>query len=429
MKPLLCNLFRGRAGGPRFGFVVFLAWMAGLASAQAQLYLITDLGTNVYPQAINNKGDVVGYLSLTNGWRAFFYTNGVGTSVGGGMFNNLSSVASAINNNGQSVGWHQTNALPNVYRAFLSTNSGTLGDLGTTELYPGGPHWNGAVGINDAGQILGTRSNTFPRAYLIANGQTNDLPLNGSDTVSFAGALSQNGSVAYMAGPNVNFFRAYVYTNGVRFALPTPANMSSYATGINDSNQVVGYLQTTNVPYVQQAFFFDGTTLTNIGTVNTNPPYYPLQAYPGPVFGLNNYGQVVGTTIFTNTGGNIGFLYDVTNGVTSPQGPSGSGWVIGPPTAINDPGQIVGAGLTLSNLQEHGYLLTPALFFNPSSFKCNNGTVSVSVSGLNGQTVVIQASDDLMAWVSISTNVMMHNKTTFQDVCTTGRFYRAVVVQ
>ena len=107
---------------------------------------------------------------------------------------------------------------------------------------------------------------------------------------------------------------------------------------------------------------------------------------------------------------------------------------MGSPAGINDAGQIIGRGITISNLQQRGVLLTPALFFNPGAFKYNKntGNVTMTVSGLNGQQVIIQVSCDLMAWVSISTNTVSQNRATFSDsgTCRSGiRVYRAVVVQ
>jgi len=428
-----------RQYGGRFcsRLAVCLALMVAAGSARAQLYLVTDLGTNVVPQGINNNGDIVGYVSGTNynTERAFFFTNGVATtlSFGGGTTN---STAYAINTNGQSVGWYQDSL--GAVHCFLSTNSATLGDIGVGAAYQSAdPRWNGAVGINDAGQILGTRPlvpypmGTTPRAFLIANGQTNDLPIVGGATnFTTAGALSQSGAVAYMAATNYGAsLLACLYTNGVMTILPTPTNTQAYVGGINDSNQVVGYLARTTAPYGAQAFFYDGQTLTNIGGFGTTINVLGI--------GINNYGQVVGVAYATNQvpATNVCFIYDATNGVADLNTllPSGSGWTIIRANGINDPGQIIGVGAFQG--AAHGCLLTPGLFFNPKSVKYNRstGTFTFTISGLNGQTIVIQASCDLMAWASISTNVVnSRGGTTFTDpnasICS-PRYYRAVILQ
>src|SRR5262249_49371457 len=153
------------------------------------------------------------------------------------------------------------------------------------------------------------------------------------------------------SGTSVNLLYAWFQTNGVAVRIPTAPNMTSYSSGINDSNQVIGYTQTTNVPYVQQIYYFDGATVTNIGTVNTNPPWYPYQSYPSLVLGINTYGQAAGTAYFPNPppAGSRPFIYDPTNGLAFLGLPASSGWGLGSPVGINDAGQIIGTGVTFSN--------------------------------------------------------------------------------
>jgi probable HAF family extracellular repeat protein len=439
-----CLAYRVRAFSARAKAIHALAALCAVCriacDLHAQSYLITDLGTNVLPVAINNHGDVVGLVGgttidpHTSRQRAFFYTNGVATNIPftAGTTNNG---ANAINNLGQSVGWFQDGA--GGVRAFLSTDSASLNDLGVGVTgYPSAStRWDGASVINDAGQILGMRNSTTPRVYLIANGQTNDLPIitggAGLDW-TLVGGMNQNGDVVYMAATN-GFnasYHACLYTNGVQFVLPTPVNKASYGYAINDSNHVVGAFSTTNSPFVQQLFYYNGSTFTNIGGPGTN------LAGPPSAYSINNYDQVVGMAYDTNRSppALIAALYDPINGLRdiNPMLPPGSGWSIGPPAAINDPGQITGQGLF--NGVVHGYLLTPALICDPASFKYNShtGNVTFSVSGLNGQQVIIQVSCDLMSWVSIATNTVSQNKVTFSDsgTCSTGtRVYRAVVIQ
>jgi hypothetical protein len=427
----------------RAWILVGAIWLAVSLAARAQTYLVTDLGTNLLPYAINGNGDVVGRAVRTNVGHAFFFTNGVAT-----VCKSNQSTANSINNLGQSVGYFQD--LSAAVHSWISTDSATLSDLGvglgdTFLIMPAtSPRWFGAAGINDAGQIVGTRIHgtyqgySIYRGYVIANGATNDLPtlgLNPTTDFSLGGAISQNGTVAYMAGTNLNIIsplRACLYSNGVQSVLPTPLTTSAWVSSVNDSNQVVGYLETTTnfSPVYQQVFFWDGNNLTNIGGWVTN-------ILAGSVYGLNNYGQVVGVTLDNNRSppALVSFLYDETNGIADLNTllAPGSGWVLSSPTAINDAGQITGFGYTNGVL--HGYLLTPGLIFNPSSFKYNKNTgiVTLSISGLNGQTVILQAACGLSGWVSIATNTISMNKTTFTDNGTCpggmGRYYRALVIQ
>jgi hypothetical protein len=295
--------------------------------------------------------------------------------------------------------------------------------------------WNGASGINDAGQILGMRNSSNPRVYLIANGQTNDLPtLTGNATDwEFVGGLSQSGAVTYMVSTNpFNItYRACLYTNGVQFVLPTPPSYGAFAFGVNDSNQVVGALFTSNAPstFSEEPFFFDGSTFTNIGSFATN------LAPPTVRYGVNNYGQTVGPVYNTNVSPTVlaMSLYDSTNGIADINSllPVGSGYTFAGANGINDPGQII--GIALYNGYIHGVLLTPGIIFNPGAVKYHAGSFSFSLTALNGQTVVIQATCDFSSWVPISTNVVVRNKVTFTDsdsgACPGGRYYRAVIVE
>jgi len=407
-------------------------------AAHAQ-YIITDLGTNVTPLGLNNNGDVVGNIQGTlfgdtNVQHAFFYTNGVSTFI---PFTpgSTNSGANAINNLDQSVGYFQDN-LGGVH-AFISTNCSTLTDLGVgvTTFPSANPRWNGASGINDAGQIIGMRNSSNPRVYLIANGQTNNLPtLTGNATDSeFVGGLSQSGAVAYMVSTNGFFIttRACLFTNGVQFVLPTPPNYGAFAFGVNDSNEVVGALYASNAPstFSQEPFFFDGSTITNIGSFATN-----LTSSTVP-YGINNYEQTVGPAYNTNVSpaALALSLYDNSNGIVDINSllPIGSGYTLGQANAINDPGQIIGVALYSNKV--HGVLLTPGIIFNPGAVKYHSGSFTFSLTAPNGQTVVIQATCDLMSWVPIFTNVVSRNKVVFTDsdsgACPGSRYYRAVLVQ
>jgi uncharacterized membrane protein len=411
-----------------------LLWLAAGSMAPAQTaYLVTDLGTNVTPYFINGIGDVVGIVGDNNvdiygsRQRAYFYTNGVATFQGFGL-GTTNSGANGINNLDQSVGWYED--LTGVH-AFISSDCSTLLDMGVgVNNYPAAPsQWNGAAGINDAGQIVGARNSSLIRAYLIANGQTNNLPTLGNPTdTSIAVAISQGCGVAYnVFTTNYGLYQhACLYTtNGGQFLIPTPPNMNSYAYGINDSNQVVGYFRGTNSPYVYEAFFYDGTIVTNIGGPITNGYAF--------AYGVNNYGQVVGAIINTNLVPPLSpFIFDESNGLANLNNmlPPGSGWGLGAPMAINDAGQIVGSGGY--NGKPHGYLLTPALIFDPTSFKIRHNSVTLTISGINGKTVVFEASCDLMTWTPVSTNVIVMNKATFTDTGSCGpgqvRTYRAQVL-
>ena len=127
---------------------------------------MTDIGTlgglNSDAKGINNSGDVVG----DSDDRAFLYSAGHMTDIGslGGLGG---SYAIGINSSGQVVG--QASSVNGGYSAFLYF-AGVMTDLNS--LLPAGSnfHLDGAVAINDHGQIVGSGYYTG---------------INGSDTASF----------------------------------------------------------------------------------------------------------------------------------------------------------------------------------------------------------------------------------------------------
>ena len=162
---------------------------------------MTDMGipTQSEATAINDKGQVTGtFADASNFSHVFIYDHGTLTDLGP-----LTGVAAkAINNNGQIVGiWNND--------AFLYTN-GSFKDLGGL---PGpGPTQTYALGINDAGTIVGYTyaSSGDPlgfRAFVSYDDQRlidlNSLisPASGW-TIRRAFAISQNGQIVAAGGLN-----------------------------------------------------------------------------------------------------------------------------------------------------------------------------------------------------------------------------------
>jgi probable HAF family extracellular repeat protein len=127
---------------------------------------MVDLGTfggNIYPNALNNRGDVVGYGTSSVGIHAFLWTVATGLtnlgSLGGGA-----SVATAINQSGMIAGYSSTSGFDTGRHAFSWTAARGMTDLGTL----GGPQ-SEAVAVNEAGQIVGWSDTAVGRAAVLWN--------------------------------------------------------------------------------------------------------------------------------------------------------------------------------------------------------------------------------------------------------------------
>jgi probable HAF family extracellular repeat protein len=281
-------------------------------------YYINDMGgiwgaaDNSYANAINDGGTIVGYSDYFGSGtliRAFKWTSGGGFTqlnpfTGGDRGN-----AQSINNNGDIVGFSRNNS--SVDRATRWSTT-AVDDLRSLILADLGSYASYAYGINKDGYIVGkaryNSGNPYFHAYRCApNGRINDV--NATDL----GTLGGNESIAY---------------------------------AINDSRQIVG--ASLNSSGFWRAFLKapdsgTGTGFTDLGS--------------GYAYGINNYGDVVGS-------GSWAFIWTSASGLVNLNNviPAGSGWsTLSSAEAINDSGVIVGWGYKIvgQGYQIHGFRLTP----------------------------------------------------------------------
>ena len=271
------------------------------------------------------------------------------------------SAASAVNTNGVATGWAVK--ADNVgYFAFRSMGS-TLQDLGTL---PGG-NLSVGVAINNLGDVAGSSDDT--------NG------------ISWGVVWSHSGG--------------------------TPVKISGMttATGINDHGLVVGRLNATVGDGVQAVY-----SLGSGGAV----PLAALSNLSCVAWGVNNHGQIVGATgsgtVIRSPGITTGVFATLWNGSNSVVDLNtritAAGWHLATAEAINDAGQIVGAGF--HNGIKRAFLLTlPPSISSPtvapgellpaggvvtiSAVVSNNlaaTPVSADLSGAAASTVTLAAQPD-----------------------------------
>ena len=166
-------------------------------------------GYATYAYGINNSGQVVGYAATQTAYSAFLYSNGSMTDLGilpseSGIHPGQSGCyAYGINDAGQIVGSSTTYDSYEVttQHAFLYSN-GSMTSLGTL---PGWSVGSLANAINESGQVVGwsykyspgTGYDPQPHAFLYSNGSMTDLGTLGGE-LSYAYALNNSGQVVDM---------------------------------------------------------------------------------------------------------------------------------------------------------------------------------------------------------------------------------------
>lgn len=304
-----------------------------------------------------------------------------------GTFGGSTSTATAINNLGQVVGTAQ--ALPTLVdpvtgeqysfsHAFISApNGGALTDLGQL-----GETGSIALGVNDAGRVVGTSPlfGDTPAGFVTGANGAGMTELGGfkvpTDINNLGQVVGGDGASSYpfITGPNATGFVAI----GADQPAPLPWGEP---VGINDSGQVAmsaGYLWTqAGGAQALGADVFEATAINEAGQIvgrslagggfisGADGGALQFLATLGGAFsvpaGLNDLGQVVGLSE-TADGQHHAF-------VTGAQGQgltdlellaeiAAAGWSGLVAVAINDLGQIAGSGLIGG--EQHAFLLSPA---------------------------------------------------------------------
>lgn len=203
--------------------------------------------------------------------------------------------------------------------------------------------------INDRTQIVGAGSGG---SFLYTNGIATSIGTPGN----VAYGLNNLGQVVGILSSNTGF----LYENGQTTNLGTlPGDAYSVANGINDSGQVVGSSGLTGIDDGRAFLYSSSTGLENLGRLR------PTDLFSAAI-GINNLGQVVGFSgtnhdFYAADGNGLraflysdNTLYDL-NDLIAPG--SNPGFTFTAASAINNNGQIVGRGAVNGEL--HAFLLTP----------------------------------------------------------------------
>lgn len=318
-------------------------------SAFANGYVFTDLGTLgwIYSgaSAVNNNGQIVGYSanSLAEN-KAPLWSNGGVVAIG-----SLAS-ATGINDAGQVAG-RSGNSVPHA----LKWAGGVEVDL-----TPSGGYIGSAQAINSAGHVAGylstTTSNTYPYSSTywhatIWDGSTaRDLGTLGGNT-SYGFSINDADQVVGASHTADNSWHATLWANGSIIDLGALDGGASTAQAINNVGQIAGW-STASGAY--HAALWEGDSIFDLGTLDGG--------YYSQAFGINDFGKAVGMS--TNSEGRWhATLWDNFHAVDLnsflDQSAVSAGWVLTQANDINEKGWIVGNAYNTITGFQHGFLLAP----------------------------------------------------------------------
>ncbi len=246
---------------------------------------LTDLtmgssATEGVASGVNSAGQIAGTQFINGQAFATLWTNGSAQSISG-----ADSYATAIGDAGQVVG--MMTAPGGEGHSFLMVN-GTLQDLGTL---PGGT-WSSGYAVNSSNQVAGygdVGGGAF-RAYVWSpvSGYLELGTFGGSS--SYAMGINDAGQAVGTAQLASGYTHAFVLDGSILEDLGTLGGASSYAYGINNGGDIVGYSWLSGAGDPHAFLYENGQMLDLNSLIDPSSGWVLTQAYA-----INNNGQIVGS--------------------------------------------------------------------------------------------------------------------------------------
>ncbi|MFO0892456.1 MAG: PEP-CTERM sorting domain-containing protein [Isosphaeraceae bacterium] len=343
--------------------LLVLAGLIALATHEAcgaQLYSAIDLGSvfawrDPIPVArdLNNRGDVLldSGVYHSYGPDAGKVTRPAGFRSEPGQY----AAFTAMNDRGDVAGSGLNYGGWNSNRPFVSVG-------GTATSIPSPPVAGDfrVVDINNHGEVI--LSDHKGAAFRYRDGEFTRL--GDANSLVFPRAINDHGQVAAdVRQDEKSPPRATLFSDGKAIDAGTLGGSSSGAYGINDRGEMVGTSSRSAHDLVRpwleraaHAFIHSAGKMIDLGNLDG---YDFVEASAG---GINNRGQIVGSTNLTAVLWESGSIYDLNTLLRVPTSQS-----LMTATKINDLGQILAFGVGGANDYSHAYLLTPDTLPPPGS--------------------------------------------------------------
>jgi uncharacterized membrane protein len=246
-----------------------------LLSGGVKQYFAQPTGGTFTPTALNNAGEVAGYVNYQNQFNYLLTTvqNGALNITGAGGLS-----PDAINDMGQIIG-----AAVFTQGGFFYSggNVSTLGPL--------------PYSLNNAGIAVGTTLDTNRRAFMYQNGEITYLTPPGAVSAQ-AYAINDSGVIAgtFSTRPLTTLAQLFIYRDGT-YVEPGYAFGAAPETdlvrAVNSAGVIVGTAELSNGAL---AWSYDPSSgYSNLNAL-TNAPGWTLQT----AVGINDSGQIIGTGLF-----------------------------------------------------------------------------------------------------------------------------------
>lgn len=312
---------------------------------EAAVYQLIPIETSTTARSVSNNGWVAGNAGAR---RAFIWSQDSGMQLLGDLPGGVvSSTAMGVNDAGQVVG---VSAAGTGNHAFIWEAGTGMRDLGDFA----GSSSSQANGINELGHVVITSSGASGYSVFLwtPDGGMRDIgDLPGGDNDVFGYAINDQDRIAGHVSAN-GVINAFLWDPAAGMTglgdLPTGSSVS-YAFAINNPTQVAGRGNTSEG---DRAYLWsEGGGMQNLGTM---PGAFGSYAY-----GLNNHGHVVGH--FTLGGQHRAFIWMAESGMADLNllaDAEAAGWLLTEAYDINDNGWIVGLGVNPQDAYQ-GFLLRP----------------------------------------------------------------------